>query len=218
MPDLQREKAHMASHAGLVVGIDEAGRGPWAGPVTAAAAWLNPDHFDWLPDGLDDSKKLSRVKRRRIFADLKDGPHEFAVASAPVSMIDEVGILKSTFWAMREAAQSLRAKLTSLGHGQIDLCLVDGNLTPDLGVPASAIVKGDMLSCSIAAASVIAKETRDHLMVELAGAQDIYGWQRNMGYGTRDHAAALQANGVSPHHRRSFAPIKRLLQGCYKAD
>jgi ribonuclease HII len=213
MPDLQWEKAHMANHAGLVVGIDEAGRGPWAGPVTAAAAWLSPNHFDCLPDGLDDSKKLSRIKRKRIFADLQSSPHEFVVVSAPVSMIDEIGILKATFWAMREAAQSLQAKLTSLGCGHVDLCLVDGNLTPDLGLPARAIVKGDMLSCSIAAASVIAKETRDHLMVELAGAQDIYGWQRNMGYGTRDHAAALQANGVSPHHRRSFAPIKKLLQG-----
>ena len=211
MPDLQLETQHIATGTGAVIGIDEAGRGPWAGPVTAAAFWLNPAAFDNLPGGLDDSKKLSAHKRADIFDALQHGQHEFAVISVPVGIIDEIGILQATFRAMRHAATQLQEKLRQRGYEDVGLGLVDGNLTPDLGMPAKAIIKGDALSCSIAAASIIAKQTRDALMCDLALQHAEYGWQKNMGYGTRDHLAALDAHGVTPHHRRSFAPIKCLL-------
>lgn len=217
MPDLQLESQHIATGRGAVIGIDEAGRGPWAGPVTAAAFWLNPAMFDNLPAGLDDSKKLSACKRAEIFDALQKGQpgqqdrHEFAVINVSVGIIDEIGILQATFRAMRLAAAQLQEKLSARGYENVGLGLVDGNLTPDLGMPAKAIIKGDTLSLSIAAASIIAKQTRDALMCDLALQHSEYGWQKNMGYGTRDHAAALEAHGVTPHHRRSFAPIRRLL-------
>jgi ribonuclease HII len=211
MPDLVLENQFLASGRGSVIGIDEAGRGPWAGPVTAAAFWLNPDHYDALPDDLDDSKKLSKSKRGRIYARLINSQHDFAVVSASSARVDEMGILKATFWAMQQAASQLQDRLRQRGLAVVGLCLVDGNLTPDLGMPAKAIVKGDMRSCSIAAASIIAKETRDAFMCDLAQEYPAYGWQTNMGYGTKDHVAALAKHGVTRHHRRSFAPIKRLL-------
>ena len=220
MPDRQLESQHSATGRGAVIGIDEAGRGPWAGPVTAAACWLNPAMFDNLPDGLDDSKKLSARKRAEIFDALQKGQpdqpdqpdrHECAVIKVSVGIIDEIGILQATFRAMRLVAAQLQEKLRVRGYENVGLGLVDGNLTPDLGMPAKAIIKGDTLSLSIAAASIIAKQTRDALMCDLALQHSEYGWQKNMGYGTRDHAAALEAHGVTPHHRRSFAPIRRLL-------
>jgi len=212
MPDLVLEKAHLSAAIGPVIGIDEAGRGPWAGPVTASAVWLNPDFYTALPRGLDDSKKLTASARNRILSELQAGPHAFSVVSAPVEMIDREGILQATFWAMAKAAERLQRILIDRGAGSIGLCLIDGNLTPEIGMPARAIIKGDSLCCSIAAASVIAKETRDAIMLDLAGEDDLYSWKSNKGYGTRDHSAALTRHGVSVHHRRSFAPIRRLLE------
>ena len=196
----------------ITVGIDEAGRGPWAGPVTAAAFWINPNRFDQLPPELNDSKKLSPSKRASIFTALTGGEHSFCVVSIAAAEIDRIGILGATFTAMRQAATQLQALLISRRNAAIGLCLVDGNLDPDLGMPVKTVIKGDSLSCSIAAASIIAKETRDNLMRNLARDHAVYGWNNNMGYGTKSHSDALRVHGVSEHHRRSFAPIKRLLK------
>ena len=212
MPDLLLEKRHLATGCGAVIGIDEAGRGPWAGPVTAAAFWLNPNCFDRIPPELNDSKKLNPAKRASIYAALIAGEHAFSVVSIAAAEIDQIGILAATFLAMRQATTQLQELLISVQYLGVGLCLVDGNLDPDLGLPTKTVIKGDALSCSIAAASIIAKETRDNLMRSLARDHDVYGWDSNMGYGTKIHSEALQAHGVSEHHRRSFAPIKRLLQ------
>jgi ribonuclease HII len=212
MPDLLLEKRHLATGRGVVIGIDEAGRGPWAGPVTAAAFWLNPNYFDRIPPELNDSKKLNPAKRASVYTALIDGEHEFSVVSIAAAEIDQIGILAATFLAMRQATTQLQELLISRQHLGVGLCLVDGNLDPDLGLPTKTVIKGDSLSCSIAAASIIAKETRDNLMRSLARDHEVYGWDSNMGYGTKIHSEALQAHGVSEHHRQSFAPIKRLLQ------
>lgn len=211
-PDLQLEKRHLATGDGTVIGIDEAGRGPWAGPVTAAAFWLNPDFFDQIPPELNDSKKLSPAKRASVYAALTGAEHCFSVVSIAATKIDQIGILDATFLAMRQASAQLQELLISRLHPAIGLCLVDGNLDPDLGMPTRTVIDGDALSCSIAAASIIAKETRDNLMRGLACDYGVYDWDSNMGYGTKSHSEALQVHGVSDHHRRSFAPIKRLLQ------
>ena len=212
MPDLLLEKRHLATGRGVVIGIDEAGRGPWAGPVTAAAFWLNPNYFDRIPPELNDSKKLKPAKRASVYTALIGGEHAFSVVSIAAAEIDQIGILAATFLAMRQATTQLQELLIGLQYLGVGLCLVDGNLDPDLGLPTKTVIKGDALSCSIAAASIIAKETRDNLMRSLARDHDVYGWDSNMGYGTKIHSEALQAHGVSEHHRRSFAPIKRLLQ------
>ena len=198
MPDLRLEKRHLAACSGAVIGIDEVGRGPWAGPVTAAAFWINPNCFDELPPELNDSKKLSPAKRASIYAALTGGEHAFCVVSIAAAEIDRIGILGATFLAMRQAATKLEALLLSRRNAAIGLCLVDGNFDPDLGMPVKTVIKGDALSCSIAA-----DLARDHA---------VYGWDSNMGYGTKSHSDALHAHGISEHHRRSFAPIKRLLQ------
>lgn len=212
MPDLLLEKQHLATGLGAVIGIDEAGRGPWAGPVTAAAFWLNPNCFDQIPPELNDSKKLNAVKRASIYTALISGEHAFSVFSISAAKIDQIGILAAAFLAMRQATTQLQEILISRRHPGIGLCLVDGDKDPDLGLPTKTVTKGDALSFSIAAASIIAKETRDNLMRSLARDYDVYGWDRNMGYGTKIHSEALQAHGVSEHHRQSFAPVKRLLQ------
>lgn len=205
MPDLALER----QSSKMVIGIDEAGRGPWAGPVTVAAFWINPEYYDALPDGLDDSKKLSASKRARIFDALCDGPHQHAIITVPVSQIDQLGILQATLLGMRQSAQSL---ITALDQPPVAVkALVDGNIAPGLDCEAECVIKGDSRSCSIAAASILAKETRDQLMDQLAQQFPDYGWERNKGYGTAQHQAALQEVGVSAHHRRSFAPIKTLL-------
>lgn len=205
MPDLALER----QSSKMVIGIDEAGRGPWAGPVTVAAFWINPEYYDALPDGLDDSKKLSASKRARIFDALCDGPHQYAIITVPVSQIDQLGILQATLLGMRQSAQSL---ITALDQPPVAVkALVDGNIAPGLGCEEECVIKGDSRSCSIAAASILAKETRDQLMDQLAQQFPDYGWERNKGYGTAQHHAALQEVGVSAHHRRSFAPIKTLL-------
>lgn len=190
-------EAGRAGHA-LVCGIDEAGRGPWAGPVVAAAVILNPPD---VPNGLDDSKKLSARRRETLYAEIKDSCR-VGVGIAEVERIDRDNILQATFWAMAEAVRAL---------GGASFALVDGKLLPTLPCPATAVVKGDGRSLSIAASSIIAKVTRDRIMRELSARHPGYGWERNMGYGTAEHAAALRRLGVSTHHRRSFKPIRALL-------
>ena len=195
MPDDELERAL----GGWVAGVDEAGRGPWAGPVVAAAVVLAPGR---IPEGIADSKTLSRQRRVCLYQAIM-ATASVGIGEASVEEIDRLNILAATMAAMRRAVLALPAPP--------DAVLVDGNRTPDLPYPAQAVVKGDARSLSIAAASIIAKVTRDGAMARLATRHPGYGWERNAGYGTAEHRAALAKLGLTRHHRRSFAPIKNLL-------
>jgi len=195
MPDFSREKAI----GGRVAGVDEVGRGPLAGPVMAAAVVLDPKR---IPKGLDDSKTLS-AKKREILYPLIMEYAEVSFGEASVEEIDEINILQASHLAMCRAVSGLGA----VGH-----LLVDGNMIPKgLTCPASAIVGGDGKSLSIAAASIVAKTRRDSLMVDLAQQHPGYGWETNMGYGSKSHILALRELGPTPHHRRSFKPVHNML-------
>jgi len=199
MPDFVLEHAA----GGLVAGVDEAGRGPLAGPVVAAAAMIDEARLEIaLRDRIDDSKKLSALKRAAVLAELA-GCARLAVGAASVAEIDRFNILGATMLAMRRAVLSL---------GIVpDLVLIDGNRTPELPCPARAVVGGDARSLSIAAASIAAKVTRDRIMASLAARYPGFGWERNAGYGTAAHRAALIRLGPTAHHRRSFAPVAALV-------
>ena len=207
MPDLSIE----SGFDGPVIGIDEAGRGPWAGPVTIAACWLDLTAISALGPGLDDSKKLTAAQRAAFHAILTAPPHRHAVISVPVEVIDRDGILKATLAGMAEVAQRLADTLHRDGFGAVAQVLIDGNQMPPLALPAQTVVKGDSRSLSIAAASVIAKHERDRIMLDLAAECPGYGWETNMGYGTKAHQQGLAAHGVTPHHRRSFAPVRHVM-------
>lgn len=183
-----------------VCGIDEAGRGPWAGPVVASAVILDPET---APKGLNDSKKLSSPRRDALF-DALGAVAEIGIGVASVEEIDNMNILQATFLAMRRAVAALPCAPR--------FALVDGKAVPP-GLPCQCetIVKGDGVSASIAAASIIAKVTRDRHMRMLADDYPQYGWDRNKGYGVAAHAEALGRYGVTPHHRRSFRPIHNML-------
>jgi ribonuclease HII len=200
MPDLSFEREAFARGAASVAGVDEAGRGPRAGPVIAAAVRLRPQA---LPEGLNDSKQLTARHRARLF-DLLSAAAEIGIGEASVEEIDRLNILRASHLAMRRALEALRPAP--------DLALIDGNSLPaELPCPARPIVRGDTLSLSIAAASIVAKVTRDRIMKELARDFPGYGWERNAGYPTREHLAALKRLGPSPHHRRSFRPVHNIL-------
>ena len=198
-PDFTLERAALDGGARLVAGVDEAGRGPLAGPVVAAAVILNPDH---IPDGLNDSKKLTELARDALFAEIL-ATADIGVGVADVARIDEMNILWATMWAMSEA-------IGDLEH-QPDLALIDGNRCPKLDCPANAIVKGDAKSMSIAAASIVAKVTRDRIMTTLDRQLPEYGFARHKGYGTAFHLEMLKIHGATSHHRSSFAPVRKAL-------
>lgn len=191
-----------ASPAQRIAGVDEVGRGPWAGPVMAAAVILDPNH---IPAGLDDSKRLTEARRDRLFAEISETA-QIGIGSASVAEIDDINILQASMLAMERAIAALP---------QVpDLALIDGNRLPRrLPCPAEAMVKGDGRIASIAAASIIAKVTRDRLMTRLAKTHPGYGWETNRGYGTKAHRVGLFCHGVTPHHRRSFKPIHNILCG-----
>jgi ribonuclease HII len=189
-PDLALER----KFGGLIAGVDEAGRGPWAGPVVAAAVIF----IKKPPAGINDSKQLTAEERERLFPKIQAAAH-VGVGLAAVDMIDEINIYHATHAAMCEAVKALAEAPAAV--------LVDGNRYPKFDMPAEALIGGDALSISIAAASIIAKVTRDRIMRELSLAFPPYAWERNKGYGTPEHAAALQSHGVTCHHRRSFRPI-----------
>lgn len=185
---------------GLVCGIDEAGRGPLAGPVVAAAVILDPAR---PIVGLNDSKKLSEKKREALAIEIREKALAWAVAEATVEEIDRLNILHATFLAMQRAVAALAVPAES--------ALVDGNRCPKLAIPVEAVVKGDGKIASIAAASILAKTVRDAGMLELHARYPQYGFAAHMGYPTPAHFAALEAHGASPVHRRSFAPVARQL-------
>ncbi len=206
MPDLIHER----QFDGPVIGIDEAGRGPWAGPVTATAIWLCPASYGNLPLDIDDSKKIKAVRRACLASQLIIPPHLHHTVSVDVAKIDIVGILQATFAAMKAAVDGLFDKFMIAGLPAPVHALVDGNLLPpDMPLPATALVKGDSRSLSIAAASIIAKTVRDGIMCDLDAVYPGYGWASNMGYGTKAHQIGLDQFGVTAHHRKSFKPIRR---------
>lgn len=197
-PDFSFETEALARGALRIVGVDEVGRGPLAGPVTAAAVRLDPAH---IPPGLADSKALTAARREALFHAIMDQA-EVSIAHATVEEIDSLNILRASHLAMERAVAGLDA----------DHALIDGNLIPrGLTCPATAIVKGDAKCLSIAAASIVAKVTRDRIMVDLAQQHPGYGWEANAGYPTRAHLEALLNLGVTPWHRRSFRPIHNIL-------
>ncbi len=183
----------------LLCGVDEAGRGPLAGPVFAAAVVFDPAR---IPEGLNDSKKLSEKKREALFNEICEQALAFGIAEATVEEIEEHNILQATFMAMRRAVAKLSV--------QPQLILVDGNRIPDgLTAPAQYVIKGDALSASIAAASILAKVSRDRVMLQLAEQYPQYEFTKHKGYGTALHYERLAQYGVSPIHRRSF--LKKIL-------
>lgn len=181
----------------VICGVDEAGRGPLAGPVCAAAVILPPElDVERALPGLNDSKKLSDQKRRELFEKIRNCAVAYGIAYASQEEIDEINILQATFLAMGRAVDSLGLKP--------DVALVDGNRAPELGIPVQTIVKGDSLSASIAAASILAKVSRDDLMLRMAEEYPRYGFEVHKGYGTKRHYAALSQFGPCPIHRRTF--------------
>ena len=199
-PDMSEEQAAQREGYARVCGIDEAGRGPLAGPVVAAAVIL-PAGYE-LP-GLNDSKKLTAKKREQLYAELMaDERVQKCIAQATVQEIDELNILRATHLAMRRAAQGL--------PGGVDFCLIDGLPVPGFPLPSRSLVKGDARCLSIAAASILAKVWRDHYMLELHREFPAYGFDRHAGYGTKAHMQAIHDHGVTIHHRRTFAPVAQL--------
>ena len=187
------EDSFYARGVKVICGVDEAGRGPLAGPVCAAAVIL-PEHLE-LP-GLTDSKKLTDKKRRELFPIIKEQAIAYGIGLASEQEIDEINILQATFLAMQRALDQLCVKP--------DLALIDGNREKDFGIPVKTVVKGDSLSLNIAAASVLAKVTRDDLMVQMAEEYPEYGFDIHKGYGTKAHYTALTDHGPSPIHRKTF--------------
>jgi ribonuclease HII len=206
MPDFAIERGC----EGVVCGVDEAGRGPLAGPVVAAAVIIDRRRFRGaLRDELDDSKALTREAREQCYRALRklagNGAVRIGVGAAGVDEIDRINILRAGLAAMARAVAALGVRP--------DVALVDGNMPPPLSCAVRTVVKGDALSFSIAAASVIAKVTRDRIMRALALRYPGYGWHTNVGYGTAEHGAALRRLGATPHHRRSFEPVRLAMGG-----
>ena len=198
IPDFSRETAAFDAGWRYVVGVDEVGRGPLCGPVTAAAVRLDPSR---IPKGLADSKTLTASRRERLFDELMESA-TVSIAHASVEEIDSLNILRASHLAMQRAISALPA----------DHALIDGNMIPKgLGISSQAVVKGDAKSLSIAAASICAKVTRDRIMVDLAQQYPGYGWELNAGYPTKAHLEALLNLGVTPVHRRSFKPVHNIL-------
>lgn len=201
LPNFDLESEMMDLHGLPVAGIDEAGRGPWAGPVVVAAVILNPDR---IPAGLNDSKLLTAEVREDRYAEIL-ATSCVSVTIGQVRRIDRDNILQASLWGMRTAFRGLQVPQAA--------ALIDGNLVPKrFPGKARAVVGGDGLSLSVAAASIVAKVTRDRIMVKLAKRYRRYGWESNKGYGTPEHARAVQKHGVCTHHRRSFAPVQRAIR------
>lgn len=199
-PDFSLETSARTRGLLRIAGVDEVGRGPIAGPVTAAAVVLDPDN---IPEGLNDSKKLSAKRREAAFEAIMASA-AVGVAHCTVEEIDEHNILRAAHIAMLRAVAQL--------DPAPDHLLIDGNLIPrGTTVSAEAVIKGDGKSLSIAAASIVAKVTRDRIMVDLAQQHPGYGWEQNAGYPSKSHISALENLGVTPHHRRSFKPVHNIL-------
>ncbi len=199
MPDFTFEN----KHKGIVCGLDEVGRGPLAGPVVAAGVIIPKDkrELDFIAD-IKDSKKLSKKKREHLYKKINEH-FPFAIAEITPQEIDEINILQASLKAMKLACEKL---------GHIDHALIDGNKAPDLTCEVTTIIKGDSKSKTIAAASIIAKVYRDRIMKQLDDLHPEYGWVKNSGYPTAQHRVAIEKLGITEHHRKSFAPVKRFIE------
>lgn len=184
-----------------MAGVDEVGRGPLAGPVVAAAVILDPDA---VPDGLCDSKEINAARREELYGTITASALAIGIGSVTAREIDSVNIRQATLMAMRRAVSALPVKPVFV--------LVDGNDPPTLPCGCEAIIKGDGCVASIAAASIVAKVTRDRMMARLCARNSVYGFSRHAGYATAEHRAALQLHGPCPEHRYSFAPVKGVWQ------
>jgi ribonuclease HII len=202
MPHYIYESRLLKTMAGPICGVDEVGRGPLAGPVVAAAVILNRGR---IPKGLNDSKQLNEEDREALYPRIMEAAVAVGVGEASVGEIDLINIRQATHMAMARAVRALSVAA--------EFALVDGNDPPPLPCRCDTLIGGDARSVSIAAASIIAKVTRDRMMVALHDAHPGYNWRSNKGYGTPEHYAGLKAHGVTPHHRRSFAPIRAILSG-----
>lgn len=207
MPDFSHELRLLKTQPAPLCGVDEVGRGPLAGPVVAAAVILDMGR---IPEGLNDSKKLTPRARETLFPRIMAAAISVGLGEASVAEIDQLNIRRATHLAMARAVAALAVPAR--------FALVDGNDAPALPCPCETLVKGDGKSLSIAAASIVAKVSRDRLMARLGGDHPGYGWARNMGYGTPEHFAGLKRHGVTVHHRRSFAPIHNILYGGESGD
>jgi ribonuclease HII len=200
-PDFTREHAKF----GIVCGVDEAGRGPLAGPVFAGCVYIPPEkrrHPVWKE--VRDSKQLTPGRRDDLFAVIQTQSC-FGIASATVEEIDTINILQATHLAMLRAIETMK---NNFSLASLDLILVDGNRSPETPHATQTVIQGDALSVSIAAASILAKVSRDRIMQDLHQQHPAYGWHSNVGYATPDHLAAIETHGFCPHHRKSFEPVK----------
>jgi ribonuclease HII len=212
-PTLNEEMALFEQGYCFIAGIDEAGRGCLAGPVVAAAVMLPLPLADALAarlSGVRDSKQLTAQAREKLYMSIMESAISIGVGIGSVELIDERNILQATKSAMRFAFTQLAPPPQAL--------LLDAVLLPDIAIPQRSIIKGDALCLSIAAASIIAKVTRDHMMLQLHAEYPVYGFDQHKGYGTAAHLAALRQHGVSPIHRRSFAPVRELVYGLFPAS
>ncbi|WP_072394952.1 ribonuclease HII [Hyphomicrobium sp. CS1GBMeth3] len=200
VPTFELEAAELVLAGGPIAGVDEAGRGPWAGPVVAAAVVLDPNR---IPDGINDSKALDADAREVLFKRITKTALAIGVGIGDVDRIERDNILAATLWSMAEAVGRLSCKPR--------LVIIDGNRAPRLKCEARTIVKGDAKCLSIAAASIIAKVTRDRMMIELSREFPGYGFERHKGYGTPEHREALIRLGLSVHHRKSWKPVQLAL-------
>ena len=207
MPDFSLEESLGLSTSAVIVGVDEVGRGPLAGPVTAAAVFLDRQKITLdLLTKIDDSKKISQKKHATISKQI-ESIAIIGIGWASSGEIDQLNILEATMLAMQRAIFSLRKQVIL----DPDYILIDGNKVPRLDFPSKAIVRGDEKSISIAAASIVAKNKRDAFMTSLSKLYPGYGWEKNAGYGTGEHLAAIEREGITVHHRRSFKPIAKYL-------
>ena len=207
MPDFSLEESLGLSTSAVIVGVDEVGRGPLAGPVTAAAVFVDRQKITSdLLTKIDDSKKIAQKKRATISKQI-ESIAIIGIGWASSGEIDQLNILEATMLAMQRAIFSLQKQIIL----DPDYILIDGNKVPRLDFPSKAIVRGDEKSLSIAAASIVAKSKRDAFMTSLSKLYPGYGWEKNAGYGTREHLAAIEREGITIHHRRSFKPIANYL-------
>ena len=206
MPDFSYEQ--VVANKGLIFGFDEAGRGPWCGPVVASCVcWPDGKIPEELVNQINDSKKLSAKKREQLFPLIMNSNAIIGIGQASAEEIDSINILQASFLAMKRAWEDVAKK----GYHPA-FALIDGNKLPRWNLPMQAVIGGDAKSLSIATASIIAKVTRDRLMAELAKQYPVYGWDKNAGYGTKIHIEALEKYGVTPHHRKTYAPVAKLLK------
>jgi len=207
LPDFSLEESLGLPSSAVIIGVDEVGRGPLAGPVTAAAVFVDRQKITLdLSTKIDDSKKIPQKKRATISKQI-EGIAIIGIGWASSGEIDQLNILEATMIAMQRAVLSLRKQIIL----DPDYILIDGNKVPSFDFPSKAIVRGDEKSLSIAAASIVAKSKRDAFMTSLSKLYPCYGWEKNAGYGTREHLVAIERNGITAHHRRSFKPIANYL-------